>query len=581
MPLLQNPRGRQVQSLDGKWQMIADPYESGYYGYRGTPNPHGYFLDRRPVKGSNELVEYDFDASPNLDVPGDWNSQREDLRIYEGNVWYRRRFNTAPKLGRRQILRFEAVNYECVVWLNGIELGRHEGGFTPFEYEVTGKLKTGANSLILKVDNRRKRDGVPTLQTDWWNYGGITRSVLLIDLAATYIHDYTVSLAADGGIDAWAKLEGPAAAGVELSLALPALKLVTKVTTNAKGEARWHSGAKPDLWSPEQPRAYEATLSLGEEKIKDRFAFRSIATRGADILLNGKPVFLRGISLHEEAAGPKAGRLRKKADATKLLSWAKALGCNFVRLAHYPHDEMMTREAERLGLMVWQEIPVYWTIAWENPATEALAHAQLEAMIARDRNRGAVVLWSVGNETPLSEPRLKFMAGLAKRAKALDPTRLITAALEQHGGDEREVNDALGSHLDVLGLNEYIGWYDGPPEKCRQVTYKCAWDKPLIISEFGADAKAGLRGKKEERWTEDYQAFVYREQLAMLQRIPNLRGLSPWILKDFRSPRRPLPGIQDGWNRKGLQDERGKKKLAWTVLNQFYKAKAKAAAQEP
>jgi beta-glucuronidase len=236
----------------------------------------------------------------------------------------------------------------------------------------------------------------------------------------------------------------------------------------------------------------------------------------------------------------------------------------------------MVREAERLGLMVWEEIPVYWTVAWEDADAQALAQAQLQALIRRDRNRGAVILWSIGNETPPGEARLRFMAGLAATARALDPSRLVTVALEQHGGERRVVEDPLGAHLDVLGLNEYIGWYDGPPERCRRTTFECAWDKPLIVSELGADAKAGLHGGEAERWTEEYQAWVYREQLAMLGRVPNLRGMAPWILKDFRSPRRPLPGIQDGWNRKGLLSELGAKKLAWGVLQAHYRGLAGA-----
>jgi beta-glucuronidase len=266
--------------------------------------------------------------------------------------------------------------------------------------------------------------------------------------------------------------------------------------------------------------------------------------------------------------------MRSPADARTLLTWAKEMGCNFVRLAHYPHPDFMVREADRMGLMVWSEIPVYWTIQWENAETRALALQQLEAMIRRDRNRASVVLWSVGNETPVSPARNAFMLDLVRRARALDPTRLLTAALEQHEGEVRTVDDPLGEALDVLGLNEYIGWYDGPPEKARTLAWKTKWEKPLVISEFGAGAKRGHHGSDDERWTEEYQAVVYREQLAMLQKIGNLRGLSPWILKDFRSPRRWLPGLQDGWNRKGLVDETGARKRAWGVLHDFYRSQA-------
>lgn len=572
--MIQNPRGRRHQPLDGPWRILIDPYESGYYDYRGNIHPAGYYLDSKGQVG--ELVEYDFDQSPELIVPGDWNTQREDLMHYEGCVWYRRRFDAAGSLqaSARQILRFEAVSYECVVWLNGEELGSHEGGFSPFEFEVTGRLKAEGNSLVLKVDNRRKGAGVPTLQTDWYNYGGIIRSVMLIELDEHFIEDYEVRLSKEGGIEGWVLVDGQ---GGSVIVSMPELNIELNCQVGLDRKAKFKSVIRPFLWSPEFPKAYDLILSHGDSLISDRIAFRKIEVRGQDILLNGEPVFLRGISIHEERLGPEGGRLRSAADGAQLLALAKELGCNFVRLAHYPHDEATVREAERLGLMVWEEIPVYWTIQWDNPATEALAQEQLRTMISRDRNRGCVILWSVGNETPQGASRLRFMSGLAQAAKALDPTRLVTAALEQHGGDSREVNDPLGAHLDVLGLNEYIGWYDGPPEKCRKISYAFQWDKPLIISEFGADAKAGLHGPKSERWTEDYQHWVYVEQLAMFSRIPSLRGISPWILKDFRSPRRLLPGIQDGWNRKGLVSERGVKKQAWQVLLDWYRKLSAAA----
>ena len=130
--------------------------------------------------------------------------------------------------------------------------------------------------------------------------------------------------------------------------------------------------------------------------------------------------------------------------------------------------------------------------------------------------------------------------------------------------------DPLGAYLDVLGNNEYIGWYDGPIEKADRIVWRSAFDKPLVMSEFGGDARKGLHGPPNMIWTEEYQESLYRHQLAMLERIPFLSGMSPWILKDFRSPRRPLPGIQDYFNRKGLISEKGERKKAFEVLRRFY-----------
>jgi beta-glucuronidase len=239
----------------------------------------------------------------------------------------------------------------------------------------------------------------------------------------------------------------------------------------------------------------------------------------------------------------------------------------------------MTRAADRLGLLVWSEIPVYWTIAWTDAGTLAGARAQLAEELARDGNRASVILWSVGNETPVTEARTRFLRTLVADARAADPTRLLTAALEHHpvGPHAERLDDPLGADLDVLGLNEYVGWYDGLPKKCDTLAWSAAYAKPIVVSEFGADAKAGVHGDALTRFSEEYQADLYRRQLAMLRRVPAVRGMSPWILVDFRSPRRPLPGIQDGWNRKGLVANDGTKKQAFGVLRDAYRALATAA----
>jgi beta-glucuronidase len=257
------------------------------------------------------------------------------------------------------------------------------------------------------------------------------------------------------------------------------------------------------------------------------------------------------------------------------------MGCNFVRLAHYPHNENMVREADRLGLMVWSETPVYWTILWENPETFANASNQLAESIARDKNRASIVLWSVANETPVGEARTAFLRKLAAQVRSLDSTRLVTAALLHHNdggaaqGTTDLLDDPLGADLDVLGCNEYLGWYDGLPDKADHIDFKTIYNKPLIMSEFGADALYGLHGDPLTRWTEEYQENVYRHQVAMLSRIPSLRGTSPWVLMDFRSPRRTLENIQGFFNRKGLVSVRGDKKKAFYVMQEFYQAKRK------
>jgi beta-glucuronidase len=291
-------------------------------------------------------------------------------------------------------------------------------------------------------------------------------------------------------------------------------------------------------------------------------------------LLNGKSIFLKGISIHEE--NPiRGGRANSLEDARLLLGWAKELGCNFVRLAHYPHNEFMPRLADEMGILVWEENPVYWTIQWTNPETFATASNQLKEVITRDKNRASVIVWSMANETPVIPERIKFLSNLADTARKYDNTRLISAALEQHaksGNDQvRVIEDPFAEFVDIVSFNEYIGWYDGLPDKCARITWDIPFNKPVVISEFGADALEGMHGDSLTRWSEEYQEYLYKENIKMVSKIPQLRGMTPWILADFRSPRRVLPVIQDGWNRKGLVSENGRKKRAFFILQQYYK----------
>ncbi|HUE01774.1 MAG TPA: glycoside hydrolase family 2 TIM barrel-domain containing protein [Bryobacteraceae bacterium] len=575
---IMNPGARHTMSLDGKWRTIVDPYENGYYDYRLQPSREGYFRNAKP-KDKSELIEYDFDSSATLDVPGDWNSQRENLFFYEGTIWYKRSFDYPVRPGTRLILYFGAANYEAIIYLNGEKLGAHTGGFTPFAFEVTGKIKPKDNFVVVKVDNKRHRDGVPTVNTDWWNYGGLTRGVSLIEVPETYVHDYFVQLqpGSQNIIAGWVKLHG-ARAAQQVTISIPEADASVTIRTDENGYAALKFPAKLTLWSPDHPKLYDVAIAAETDSLHDAIGFRTIEARGTEILLNGEPIFLRGVSVHEEAPF-RAGRAFSVEDARTLLGWAKEMGCNFVRLAHYPHNENMIREADRLGMLVWSESPVYWTIEWENQDTFANASNQVAESVARDRNRASIILWSVANETPVSAPRTAFLTKLVEQIRTQDPTRLLTAAMEHHSeGAMAESNpvvidDPLGAVLDVLGCNEYLGWYDGLPDKADRTTFKSAYQKPLIMSEFGADALYGLHGDAMARFTEEYQENVFEHQVKMLSRVPNLRGTTPWVLMDFRSPRRSLPGIQDYFNRKGLVSLRGEKKKAFFVMQKFYRSK--------
>lgn len=596
--------GRRATSLNGAWHAIVDPYDRG--------EGQGFASNRKPESPS-ELVEYAFDTSDTLEVPGDWNTQREQLFLYEGVVWYQRYFELdAGVLGPpdgRWFLHFGAAHHRAKVWLNGAPVGEHVGGFTPFAFEVSEAIRPGRNDVVVKVDGALGDDDVPTRLTDWKHYGGLTRDVQLLELPGTFIESYFLQLAPDAPdrIRGWVQLDGPRARQ-EVRVVLPELGVEHAAMTDENGRAALDFPAHPERWSPSQPRLYTVELSADTDQLHDQIGFRTVERRGPDILLNGEPVFLRGISLHEESL-LHAGRAHSQADAEASLALARELGANFVRLAHYPHDEYTVRAADRLGVLVWAEIPLYWGIAWENEATLAAARAQLSELIERDRNRAAVVLWSISNETPPTDARTAFLSALIAHVRALDDSRLVTSALfgglgnllrelrafveRRRAGESAEpleivLDDPIADQLDVVGWNEYLGWYysaflaraaEIPESEFREIVLEGMPEfrievpsgKPLIVSEFGAGAKQGRHGGELEIWTEEYQARVYRQQLRMLRNAPTWRGLSPWILKDFRTPLRFLPGIQDGWNRKGLVSETGEKKAAFAVLREFYR----------
>jgi beta-glucuronidase len=592
--LLVNVDHRPATSLNGDWHVIVDQYATGLYDFHQNLRKDGFFMNA-PFDPNGHPQDYNFANAATLKVPGDWNTQRPDLLFYEGPIWYEKDFEHSAKPNTRTFLHIGAANYRTFVWVNTKKVCEHEGGFTPFDCDITSALKDGSNFVVLSVDNTRIADGVPTLQTDWWNYGGLTRDVSLVEVPTQFIDDYDLHLSrADRSlIEGYVHVEG-APAGSAVTITIPDLHAKAEVTVDAQSRAAVNIPVKSlSLWSPESPKLYTVEMATvagpNQDKIEDEIGFRTIETRGTEILLNGKPVFLRGIAIHAEAPY-RTGRAYSQKDVDTLLGWAKELGCNYVRLAHYPHDERMTRTADRLGLMVWSEIPDYWALQFDNPAVLAKSKQQLAEMIRRDRNKASIILWSVANETPNTEARTKYLTTMADLTRQLDPTRLVTAALlvrteknlDGHG-TTKIVDDPLGKALDVIGTNEYIGWYEQHAEGADTTTLDIRYQKPLIMSEWGGDAKAGNHAPSGDTqpalWTEEYQAEIYHHQIAMLNKIPQLRGTSPWLLMDFRSARRVNPGLQDNFNRKGLISDQGQKKQAFFVLQKAYKDKTLGKAE--
>lgn len=582
--LLVDADHRAATSLDGAWHVIVDPYGKGLYASDGSVLQHGYGENHQP-KSKSDLVEYSFAKSPTLQVPGDWNTQRKDLFFYEGVIWYQKDFAYTPKPHTRAFLHVGAANYRAYVFVNGTKVCQHEGGFTPFDCDATGVLHAGNNFVVIAVDSTRLRDGVPALRTDWWNYGGLTRDVSLIEVPEQYIDDYDLHLqrGTTTEIAGYVHVQG-ASAEEPVVVRIPQAGIVQKATTDASGRAQISMHVpKLELWAPEHPKLYRVEIQAGNgqgsDHLSDEIGFRTIEVHGTKILLNGTPIFLRGVSIHGEAP-IRGGRPTSEKDDETLLRWAKEMGVNFVRLPHYPQSTRMLRLADRMGILVWEEVPVYWAIEFDNPAVLAKAQQQLQEIIRRDRDKASVIFWSVANETPVNPARNAFLQSLISTARAQDGTRLVTAAmLSSMHGNEIQVNDPLGAYLDVVSFNEYAGWYQGSADDVAKIKITSIYQKPLLLSEFGAGAKAGFHADAQTRWSEEFQANVYRQQLTMLRGVKNLRGICPWLLVDFHSPMRELPGIQDFFNRKGLISDQGQKKQAYFLMQKAYTRRTIGHAQ--
>lgn len=277
--LIINVDHTRTTDLGGKWEIIIDPYESGYYNYRYQPSQSGFFKNKKPGDKSDR-VEYRFDPTQTLQVPGDWNTQREDLLFYEGTIWYKRDFDYTLPQSKRLFVYFGAANYDSKVYLNGEKIGQHEGGFTPFCFEITDKVRPTGNFLVVKVDNKRRRDAVPTLNTDWWNYGGITRRVLLIEEPSTFIQDYVVQLkkGSKDEIQGWVRLNG-SKARQKVHVLIPEAGVRKVFVTDASGFAKFSFSAKLTLWSPDNPKLYDVVLAAETDTVRDEIGFRSIEPR--------------------------------------------------------------------------------------------------------------------------------------------------------------------------------------------------------------------------------------------------------------------------------------------------------------
>lgn len=559
--------GRETVSLNGTWKYAVDQYDTCL---RQRWHRERYVDER----GFTVPVDFSFDTWPEIELPVCWNVVRPEFIIYDGSMVFTKKFAFEKKDDEAVYLRIGAANYICRVFLNGEYIGMHRGGSTPAFFEVSEQLKE-ENRIIIAADSTRRPEQVPTENTDWFNYGGVYRDIELVRVPKVHIKDFRIALAPDGtfrNIQVMVSMSESVTATAEIRIEELGIKAEIPVKEGVGDRVLEVPGAEStlELWAPEFPKLYDVTVSCMGDTVSDRVGFREIKVEKGEILLNGKPVFLRGISCHEDSAVN--GKALTDEERIENIKLAKELGCNFMRVAHYPHHENMAKLADELGMFLWEEIPVYWAILFNRDKTYADAENQLRELLVRDWNRASVIIWSVGNENADSDERLSFMSRLADCARREDGTRLISAACLVDGA-KNQIADRLTEHLDIIGINEYYGWYSPDFEKLPQLFENSNPDKPVIITEFGADALTGLHGTTEDKGTEEYQAYVYERQIETIRNISYIKGMTPWILYDFHCPRRTA-AIQGYYNRKGLLSEDKKyKKPAFSVLQAFYEEK--------
>ncbi|MDR2019675.1 MAG: hypothetical protein LBQ14_02805 [Treponema sp.] len=562
-----NTAGRESESLNGRWNFAADWYD--------TCRRAAWFTEvTTNAAGVPQPVDWDWEAWERIAVPACWNMEKTELHYFEGTGVYTRTFRYVPReAGERLILRFEGASYNTCVFVNGIFLGSHDGGSTPFTVDITGAVKP-ENRIVVTVDARRSPLRIPMDNSDWFFYGGIYRDVFLYRLPPVYLKDWFVRLAKDGGIDADVYVSGAEGGAVQGTAVFEIPELgIREEGTIQDGRAFFHTAVKPDRWHPGNPRLYDVVIRFtgGDGKtgdhIRDRIGFREIAVQGTEILLNGEKIFLKGICVHEDHIV--LGKTTSEDIIRRTIRDLKEMNGYYLRLAHYPHDARFAKIADEEGVLLWEEVPVYWAVAFDNPAAYADAENQLAELILRDRNRASVIIWSIGNENADTDSRFAFMSGLARKARELDPTRLVSAAcLINH--EKLAIEDRLAHSLDVVGINEYYGWYDPDFSKLPKILANSAPGKPVVICEFGGGARKGQRGTADELWTEDKQKALYEQQTAVIRECSYIAGMTPWILYDFRCPRR-LNRYQEGFNRKGLIDaDRTTRKAAFYVMRKFY-----------
>jgi beta-glucuronidase len=577
------PGGRFL--MDGEWLFRLDPSDKGLRArYQRQTGREGW----APVQ-----------------VPNAWNVGDDSNESMQGSIgWYRKDFELPDaRAALAWAVRFESVNYRARVWLNGKDVGSNVGAYIPFTFRLEGLKRRGVNRLVVRVDSRRRPTDFPpsglsttgTPTGGWWNYGGLLREVYLerrdtiaLETVSVLPHLPCGACAADVRFRLRASnvTSGRRRVSVSASYGGRPVNLGTKAIRPG-GEATFAKSLRigdPTVWSPSRPYLYPVSIRVrsGGRTVATyslKSGIRSVKVSGGRLYLNGQPVQIRGVGVHEDnrAQGFAVGNDFRR----RLVDEAKALGATMLR-THYPMHPAVHEIADREGLLIWSEIPVYAvkTTYLRQQAVRELAAKEMRKNVETNLNHPSVMIWSVANELSSKPGPVQgdYIRRAVKIAKEIDPTRPVGIAFAGYpsAGCQSEY-----APLDVLGVNEYFGWYPGPSgslfDRTKLSGYldqvrRCYPRHAIMVSEFGAEANR--EGPVEEKGTWGFQQEYVNYHLDVFAQKPWLSGALYWALNEFRvkpaweggNPR-PQPPV----HQKGLVTyDDWTRKPAWTDVQRWF-----------
>jgi beta-glucuronidase len=563
---------RQRKSLDGLWRFALDPEGAG----RAEGWAHGL------PAGAREMP-----------VPASYNDviPEASVRDHVGEAWYETRVRVPPGwAGERIVLRFGSATHRAVVWLDGTQVAEHEGGYTPFEADVTDLVQPGGEHRVtVAVDNVLTWQSIPPgivedtpdgrrqrYFHDFFNYAGIHRSVWLYTTPLAHVRDVTVVTGLDGATGRVRyEVKAARADGLEVRVALAdAGGAEVARATGAAGELTV-DGVHP--WRPGEGYLYELTVELwddGDAPVDSypvAVGVRTVQVDGIRFLINGEPFYFTGFGKHEDSAV--RGKAHDDVFMVRDFALMEWLGANSFRTSHYPYAEEVLEYCDRHGIVVIDETPAVglnmglsvgifcaqadttFSEDTVNAATQENHRRVIGELIARDKNHPCVVIWSIANEPESDTPGSRaYFEPLAAEARELDPSRPVGFVNVMLAPPDKDVCSDL---FDVLMLNRYYGWYVNTgdlaaAERALEAELN-AWvakhGKPIIITEYGADTLAGLHDVPPVPWTEEYQTALLEMSHRVFDRVDAVVGEQIWNFADFATS----SGVMRvGGNKKGV-----------------------------